>query len=243
LDFIGSLISLFIAVIAASTSGFIPAGYLALGLSYSFQLTTYLKLLVKMAAFGEAQMNCVERVLFYARNIPQEGGGPLEVDVSTIPESWPSEGVIEARDVTMRYRDGPLVLKGLNFNVKSCEKVGVAGRTGSGKSSMMIGLFRIQELASGSITIDGLDIATVPLNKLRTKLGIIPQDPIMFSASVRFNLDPFNAHTDEQIWDVLQSINLKEHIRSLPNGLSEEVAEGGDNFSAGQKQVSKFCAS
>jgi ABC-type multidrug transport system fused ATPase/permease subunit len=193
-----------------------------------------------MAAAGEAQMNCVERVLFYANNIPQEGGGPLEMDGNTIPDSWPSEGVIEARDVTLRYRDGPLVLKGLNFNVKSCEKVGVAGRTGSGKSSMMIGLFRIQELAGGSITIDGLDISTVPLNKLRTKLGIIPQDPVMFSASVRFNLDPFNVYSDEKIWDVLQSINLKDHVLSLPGKLGEEVAEGGDNFSAGQKQVSEL---
>jgi ATP-binding cassette subfamily C (CFTR/MRP) protein 1 len=224
-------------VIAASTSGFIPAGYLALGLSYSFQLTAYLKLLVKMSATGEAQMNSVERVLYYANHIPQEGGGPLEVDAKTIPSEWPANGVIEAQDVMMRYRDGPLVLKGLNFKVASNEKVGVAGRTGSGKSSMMIGLFRMQELAGGSIAIDGIDIATVPLNRLRSKLGIIPQDPVMFSASVRFNLDPFNAYSDEQIWDVLQSINLKEHVRSLPNGLTEEVAEGGDNFSAGQKQL------
>ncbi len=159
------------------------------------------------------------------------------MDESQIPADWPSQGVIEARDVHMRYRDGPLVLKGLDFKVGSCEKIGVAGRTGSGKSSMMIGLFRIQELASGSITIDGIDIATVPLHRLRSKLGIIPQDPVMFSASVRFNLDPFNAYADGTIWEVLQAINLKDHVLSLPNKLAEEVAEGGDNFSAGQRQL------
>ena len=103
----------------------------------------------------------------------------------------------------------------------------------------MVALFRIQELAAGKITIDGLDIADVPLPILRSKLGIIPQDPVMFSATVRFNLDPFDQKTDEEIWNVLESVNIKDHILSLPNKLQEVVAEGGDNFSAGQRQVSK----
>jgi ABC-type branched-subunit amino acid transport system ATPase component len=97
-------------------------------------------------------------------------------------------------NVQMRYRDGPLVLKGLSFSVKGGEKIGVAGRTGSGKSSLMIALFRIQELAGGTIFIDGVDARTVPLSVLRARLGIIPQDPVIFSASVRFNLDPFDQH-------------------------------------------------
>jgi ABC-type multidrug transport system fused ATPase/permease subunit len=101
----------------------------------------------------------------------------------------------------------------------------------------MIALFRFQELSEGSITIDNIDISQVPLKLLRSRLGIIPQDPVMFSATVRFNLDPFEQYSDLHIWQVLEDIHLKDHILSLPGKLSEMVAEGGDNFSAGQRQV------
>jgi ABC-type multidrug transport system fused ATPase/permease subunit len=192
------------AVLAAAAPGFIPPGFLALGLTYSFQLTTYLKFLVRMMAQLEAQLNSVERVKYYMDNIEREGATKQESElaIAEIPAEWPARGEIVCKDVELRYRDGPLVLKGLSFNVTGAEKIGVAGRTGSGKSSLMIGLFRIQELAGGSITIDDIDIATVPLTLLRSKLGIIPQDPVMFSASVRFNLDPFDKHTDAEIWQV-----------------------------------------
>jgi ATP-binding cassette, subfamily C (CFTR/MRP), member 1 len=102
---------------------------------------------------------------------------------------------------------------------------------------MMIALFRIQELAAGSISIDGIDTSRIPLHKLRSKLGIIPQDPVIFSASVRFNLDPFDEFSDAQLWDVLSSVDMKDHVLSLPGKLQEEVAEGGDNFSTGQRQL------
>lgn len=102
---------------------------------------------------------------------------------------------------------------------------------------MMIALFRIQELADGSIFIDDIDTATIPLQILRSKLGIIPQDPVMFSSTIRFNLDPFSEHTDADLWDVLESVRMKDHVLTLTNKLNEEVAEGGDNFSAGQRQV------
>lgn len=243
LDLIGALISFFIAVVAAASPGFIPPGFLALALTYSFQLTTYLKFLVRMLAQLEAQLNSVERVKYYMDNIEEEGAQmkDRQLPLTDIPAEWPAKGVISGKDLELRYRDGPLVLKGLSFDVKSAEKVGVAGRTGSGKSSLMVGLFRIQELAAGSITIDDIDISRVPLSLLRSKLGIIPQEPIMFSASVRFNLDPFDKHSDLEIWQVLESINMKEHVLSLPDKLLEEVAEGGDNFSAGQRQVSLRC--
>lgn len=103
----------------------------------------------------------------------------------------------------------------------------------------MVTLFRIEELVSGQILIDGVDIATIPVHLLRKKLCIIPQDPVMFSASVRFNLDPFSEHTDDEILDVLEGVNMLEYIKSLPNGLQEIVTESGDNFSAGQRQVSR----
>ena len=117
------------------------------------------------------------------------------------------------------------------------EKVGICGRTGSGKSSLMVALFRVEHLQRGRIFIDDVDISDVPLAILRSKLGIIPQDPVMFSASVRFNLDPFKECTDEEIWSALARCQMQEHIQSLPGRLDEDVSEGGGNFSAGQRQL------
>jgi ATP-binding cassette subfamily C (CFTR/MRP) protein 5 len=105
----------------------------------------------------------------------------------------------------------------------------------------MVTLFRIEEVRSGRIIIDGYDIAKLPLNTVRSKLCIIPQDPVMFSDTVRFNVDPFDEYTDTEIWDVLRDVNMHEHISSLPNKLLEMVAEGGENFSAGQRQVCHDC--
>lgn len=237
LDTIGALISFFIAALAAATAGFIPPGFLALGLVYSFQLTTYLKFLVRMISTVEAQMSSVERIKYYTDFIEKEGSSQTCMDPNLIPATWPEQGAIQFKDISMRYREGPLVLKTLNALVNSTEKVGLAGRTGSGKSSLMIALFRFQELSEGNITIDNIDISQVPLKLLRSRLGIIPQDPVMFSATVRFNLDPFEQYSDMHIWQVLEDIHLKDHILSLPGKLSEMVAEGGDNFSAGQRQV------
>merc|ERR1711903_30010 len=141
------------------------------------------------------------------------------------PADWPQEGVVEFIDAKMSYRDGPLVLKGVSFKVGAHDHIGIAGRTGCGKSSLMVALFRIEDLSGGQILIDGIDIARVPLNILRNKLCIIPQDPVMFSASVRFNLDPFDEHSDEEIWGTLDNVNMRDHVMSLPNKLAEMVAE------------------
>jgi ABC-type multidrug transport system fused ATPase/permease subunit len=151
--------------------------------------------------------------------------------------NWPTEGKIEFRKISMQYHTGPLVLKDLDIVVEGGQKIGIAGRTGSGKSSLMVTLFRIQELTGGAILIDGIDIATVPLAILRAKLGIIPQDPVMFSMNVRFNLDPFDLYTDLELYDALESVNMRTHVDSLPGRLNEMVAEGGENFSAGQRQL------
>jgi ATP-binding cassette subfamily C (CFTR/MRP) protein 1 len=237
LDFLGSLISFFVAVIAVATlsTSFISAGFLGLGLSYSFQLVQYLKFTTRIAATLEAQMNSVERIKFYMENIVAE-----EPDLDKCimpPANWPEKGVIQGSNVKMRYRDGPLVLKSVDFTIGASEKVGIAGRTGSGKSSLMVALFRIQEVAGGKVFIDGVDCATVPLHVLRSKLGIIPQDAVMFSASVRFNLDPFSEHSDADVWEVLRNVDMDHHVQTLPSKLEELVAEGGDNFSAGQRQL------
>ena len=191
LDMIGAIITLFVAALAAGAgTNFISPGYLGLALTFATNLTTFLKFAVRMIATAEAQMNSVERIRYYAQQLEQEG---MESNLlPPPPDNWPTKGTIEARNMSMRYRDGPLVLNQINFDIHAGEKIGIAGRTGSGKSSLMVGLFRIQELSSGTIYIDGVDCSKVPLKILRSRLGIIPQDPVMFSATVRFNLDPFN---------------------------------------------------
>ena len=232
------------------------AGYLALGLSYSIQLTALLKMAVRVISTVEAQFNSVERVKFYSQLEGAEegtvvssqksalvGGGDVEMQVSgqnsakTPPKNWPQYGKIRFENVQLKYRDGPLVLKGVSFDVAEREKIGIAGRTGCGKSSLMVALFRIEPLHHGRIFIDDVDISSIPLQALRQKLCIIPQDPVMFSATLRFNLDPFDEFSDEEVWNVLKDVNMFDHAQSLPNKLLEMVAESGDNFSAGQRQV------
>jgi ABC-type multidrug transport system fused ATPase/permease subunit len=131
------------------------------------------------------------------------------------------------------------VLKDISLTVKGGEKIGVVGRTGSGKSSLMIVLFRISEIEKdgGKILIDGVDTGSIGTTALRMNLSIIPQDPVMFSNTVRYNLDPFREALDDQLWEVLKKVELSEVIASLPSGLEEQVSEGGENFSQGQRQL------
>jgi ATP-binding cassette subfamily C (CFTR/MRP) protein 1 len=240
LDLIGGLIAMFISGVAVATleSGFIPAGQLGIALSFSIEMTSYLKFGVQMIARLEADMSSVERILYYTDNIEPEA--PDEVPgKDPEPGSWPKSGAIEFSNASLRYRDGPLVLKELSFSVKAGEKIGVCGRTGSGKSSLMIALFRISEIEqdSGKILIDGVDTREIGTAPLRLNLSIIPQDPVMFSNTVRYNLDPFETASDEELWTVLGKVRLGEVIAGLPGGLDEEVAEGGENFSQGQRQL------
>ena len=151
---------------------------------------------------------------------------------------WPKNGGIEFIDYSTRYRaDTSLVLKNLNFKVDGSEKVGVVGRTGAGKSSMTLALFRIIEPASGSIVIDGLDISQIGLHDLKSRLSIIPQDAVLFTGTIRFNLDPFNNYSDEEISKALEHAHLKNYVDTLENGIYHEIAEGGANMSVGQRQL------
>lgn len=261
LDIMGGFVmfSMGVLCVASQDSNFMPASYLALGLSYAIQLTSMLKMTVRATATLEAQMNAVERVTYYidhtttettlqqlriakskgdAKRAVEAGKTPEPILTITNPDpQWPQHGVVEFRNVKMSYRDGPLVLKGVNFTADSTNKIGIAGRTGCGKSSLMVALFRIEELVEGQIFIDGVDISKIPVSALRKKLCIIPQDPVMFSASVRFNIDPFDEFSDAEIWAVLEDVNLKDFVKSLPSKLDEAITEGGDNLSAGQRQL------
>lgn len=191
-----------------------------------------------MIATLEADMSSVERVMQYSTEIEAEAPDVIE-DKDPKAGTWPNKGEIEIQKASMRYRDGPLVLKDMDIKVNGGEKIGVVGRTGSGKSSLMNLLFRITEVEpdGGSIHIDGVDTSEVGTDILRKSLSIIPQDPVMFSNTVRYNLDPFGTSTESELLEVLEKVQLRSFIDSLEEGLDEMVAEGGENFSQGQRQL------
>jgi ATP-binding cassette subfamily C (CFTR/MRP) protein 1 len=233
-------VSIFIAILAVVTLpyGFIPTGWLALALTFSLDLNQFLKVGVRAIATLEADLTSVERILFYSNNIEHEAPDVIP-GKDPKPDLWPTEGRIVLENASMRYRDGPLVLKNLSFTITGGEKIGIVGRTGSGKSSLMIALFRISELEQdgGKIMVDDVNISEVGTDILRSSLSIIPQDPILFSNTVRYNLDPFSTKSQDEIWESLYKVKLGEVVASLPLGLDELVAEGGENFSQGQRQL------
>ncbi|XP_005914304.2 ATP-binding cassette sub-family C member 2 [Haplochromis burtoni] len=154
------------------------------------------------------------------------------------PQMWPEAGRVHFENYKVRYRpELDLVLHGITCDINSTEKIGIVGRTGAGKSSLTNCLFRIIEAAEGRILIDDVDIATIGLHDLRNRLTIIPQDPVLFSGSLRMNLDPFDKFSDEEIWRVLELSHLKSYVSALQEGLQHKVAEGGENLSVGQRQL------
>ncbi|CAD6208432.1 GSCOCT00003444001.2-RA-CDS [Cotesia congregata] len=235
LEMVGNMIIFFAAIFSVAGRDSLSAGLVGLSVSYALQITQTLNWLVRMTSDVETNIVAVERIKEYGET-PQEA--PWEIPSTAPPKDWPSEGRVEFRDYKVRYRDGlDLVLNGLSFSVNGGEKVGIVGRTGAGKSSLTLSLFRIIEAAEGKIFIDGIDISELGLHALRARLTIIPQDPVLFSGTLRLNLDPFDIHTDEQIWQALEHAHLKAFAKTLPNGLMYLVSEGGDNLSVGQRQL------
>ncbi|XP_073264842.1 ABC transporter C family member 12-like isoform X2 [Populus alba] len=211
------------------------ASVMGLLLSYTLNITDLLSNVLRQASRAENSLNSVERVGTYM-DLPSEA--PAIVETNRPPPAWPSSGSIKFRDVVLRYRpELPPVLHHLSFEVSPSEKLGIVGRTGAGKSSMLNALFRIVELERGEITIDGCDVAKFGLTDLRKTLSIIPQSPVLFSGTVRFNLDPFSEHNDADLWEALERAHLKDAIRNNSFGLDAEVFEGGENFSVGQRQL------
>uniref|UniRef100_A0A2N9HDR0 ABC-type xenobiotic transporter n=1 Tax=Fagus sylvatica TaxID=28930 RepID=A0A2N9HDR0_FAGSY len=168
-------------------------------------------------------------------------GEAAEVIESQRPlDNWPSFGEVKICDLKVRYRpNAPLVLQGISCIFEGGHKIGIVGRTGSGKTTLISALFRLVEPIEGMIIIDGIDISSLGLHDLRSRLGIIPQDPTLFSGSVRYNLDPLSKHTDQEIWEVLGKCQLREAIREKEEGLNSLVMQDGSNWSLGQRQL--FC--
>merc|ERR1719397_1471840 len=173
-------------------------------------------------------MVSVERIKEY-QEITEEA--PFDVPENDPGSEWPEHGVVKFDNYQTRYREG------LDCNIGSGEKIGIVGRTGAGKSSLTLALFRIVESAGGSISIDGVNISQLGLGKLRSRITIIPQDPVLFAGDMRMNLDPLEQYKDEAVWAALEQAHLKSTVAGLPGGLHFEVTEGGENLSVGQRQL------
>ncbi|XP_034128605.1 multidrug resistance-associated protein 1 isoform X17 [Drosophila guanche] len=235
LEMVGNLIILFASLFAV-LGGQTDPGLVGLSVTYALQVTQTLNWLVRMSSDIETNIVSVERIKEYGET-KQEAAWELEQDKNK-PQHWPEEGRVEFQNFQVRYREGlDLVLRGVSFNITGGEKVGIVGRTGAGKSSLTLALFRIIEAAGGRIMIDGVDIAGMGLHMLRSRLTIIPQDPVLFSGSLRMNLDPFEIKTDDEIWKALELAHLKSFVKSLTGGLNQEISEGGENLSVGQRQL------
>uniref|UniRef100_A0A8C0B0Y4 ABC-type glutathione-S-conjugate transporter n=1 Tax=Buteo japonicus TaxID=224669 RepID=A0A8C0B0Y4_9AVES len=234
LEFVGSLVVFFSALLAVISKGTLEGGIVGLSVSSALNVTQTLNWLVRTSSELETNIVAVERVHEYTK-VKKEAPWVTE---KRPPHGWPSKGEIQFVDYKVRYRpELELVLQGITCNIGSTEKVGVVGRTGAGKSSLTNCLFRVLEAAGGTIIIDEVDIATIGLHDLRKNLTIIPQDPVLFSGTLRMNLDPFDQYTDEEVWKALELAHLKTYVQDLPEGLLHLVSEAGENLSVGQRQL------
>ncbi|XP_072140682.1 ATP-binding cassette sub-family C member 2-like, partial [Dermacentor andersoni] len=235
----------FLVVICTLVASIAFAGALgpdpsSLGLTMSTACSVPLSLMsLCMMMFTVLQMNVsFERCLEFAE-LPVESGAPATQKTEQSLCNWPKEGKIEFQDFSASYKPGvlPNVLRGITFLVKHKEKVGVVGRTGAGKSSLVLALLRMLKASEGRVLIDGVDIADVPLRKLRRNITVIPQDPSMVRGTLRMNLDPTDSHTDGEIWQALEKAHLAKVVAGDVRGLLLEITDGGSNLSVGQRQL------
>ncbi|KAK4057952.1 hypothetical protein OIO90_001171 [Microbotryomycetes sp. JL221] len=236
LDLFGSILTFVVAIFGVGTRTSISPSETGLVLSYILSIQAAFSWLVRQISEAENDMNSVERMLHYGNQLEQEA--PAIVEEKRPEEAWPSQGSIEFDKVVMRYRpELPPVLKGLSLTIKGGEKIGVVGRTGAGKSSIMQALFRIVELNSGTIKVDGQDISEIGLRDLREKLAIIPQDALLFNGTIRTNLDPFGQHSDHEMWDALKRAWLVDKSAGLTTEEKEKMHQ--EALAAGEDQAAE----
>ncbi|XP_051141959.1 ABC transporter C family member 4-like [Andrographis paniculata] len=230
--FILCMSALFMIILPSSI---IKPENVGLALSYGLSLNAVMYWSVYTNCFLENKMVSVERIKQFTV-IPSEAEWTKKDPLP--PPNWPSQGNVELNNLQVRYRpDTPLVLKGITLNITGGEKIGVVGRTGGGKSTLIQVLFRLVEPSDGKIIIDGIDISTLGLHDLRSRFGIIPQEPVLFEGTVRSNIDPTELYTDDEIWQSLERCQLKDVVAAKPGKLDSPVLDNGDNWSVGQRQL------
>ncbi|XP_062185861.1 ABC transporter C family member 14-like [Phragmites australis] len=206
-----------------------------MSLSYGLSLNSLVYFAISTSCMLENEMVAVERVNQFS-TLPSEVAWEIEDNLPS--PNWPTHGDIDIMDLKVRYRPNtPLILKGINLSISGGEKIGVVGRTGSGKSTLIQALFRLVEPAEGKMIIDGIDICTLGLHDLRSRFGIIPQEPVLFEGTIRNNIDPIGQYSDAEIWQALERCQLKEVVVSKPEKLDAPVADSGENWSVGQRQL------
>lgn len=225
-----------VGVVLYAWSGRISPGVAGLVMVYALSLWESLNWAIRILSEVEARMTSVERIKHYSS---VEAERETSQSPALLPgEAWPAKGEVVFDRVVARYAPHlPPVLKGISLRVPAGGRAGIIGRTGSGKSTLLQALFRCMEVESGQIRIDGVDIARVPLERLRRSLAIIPQDPTLFLGTLRSNLDRYREHSDAEIWDALRKARLEAFVRGLPKGLDSPVQENGGNLSQGQRQL------
>ncbi|XP_042505968.1 ABC transporter C family member 10-like [Macadamia integrifolia] len=217
--------------------GTFGSGFVGMALSYGLSLNMSLIFSIQNQCTLANYIISVERLNQYM-HIPSEASEVIEENQP--PPSWPAVGKVEICDLEIRYRpDTPLVLSGISCTFEGGHKIGIVGRTGSGKTTLISALFRLVEPADGKIIIDNIDISMIGLHDLRSRIGIIPQDPTLFNGTIRYNLDPLSQYTDEEIWEVLGKCQLQDAVKEKEKGLDGSVVEDGSNWSMGQRQL--FC--
>uniref|UniRef100_A0A8C5GGQ2 ATP-binding cassette, sub-family C (CFTR/MRP), member 8 n=1 Tax=Gouania willdenowi TaxID=441366 RepID=A0A8C5GGQ2_GOUWI len=238
MEYIGACVVLVAAVASITNSLYnqLSTGLVGLGLTYALMVSNYMNWMVRNLADMEVQLGSVKRINALLKTEPENYEGLL----TQVPDGWPKQGEIKIQNLSVRY-DATLkpVLKNVHADISPGQKVGICGRTGSGKSSFSLAFFRMVDMFEGRIVIDDIDISKLPLQTLRSRLSIILQDPFLFSGTIRFNLDPEMKATDQMLWEALEIAQLKPVVKSLPGGLDAMVTEGGENFSQGQRQL--FC--
>ena len=241
MSIIGVIFTVIVAIFVLTIRAKADAALAGFVLTFTMQFSSTILWTVRTYAELELEMNAVERVVEYAEMDTESSAGEKP------PAAWPTSGRLQVHNLVVGHApDLPPVLNKLTFDVRPAERIGIVGRTGAGKSTLTLALFRFLEARSGSIYIDGLDVSKIQLPYLRSRMAIIPQDPVLFSGTVRWNLDPFSDHSDEELYDALRRVHLisDEELRAgstdninIFHNLDSQISEGGHNLSQGQRQL------